>query len=164
MNGDILVLFSALKNTQHVSYVISFVCAVVSCLYPGYLFPSTELGFQCETLTNYYQHGKAPWVKFRILRRSEIYLAFCNGCLWENIFLSISKEYICRKNNFAQLYFIWGRFDLCCRFSVYLRMDLIFTDFPTGSESHACTVLEICKYQRHTTWKIPLFIYASKAR
>ena len=27
------------------------------------------------------------------------------------------------------------------------RMSLIFTDFPTGSESQPCAVLEICEYQ-----------------
>ena len=32
---------------------------------------------------------------------------------------------------------------------VYLRMDLIFTDFPTGSGSPPCAVLEICKYLMH---------------
>ena len=34
-------------------------------------------------------------------------------------------------------------------FPVYLRMDLIFTDFPTGSGSPPCTVLEIYKYLMH---------------
>ena len=34
-------------------------------------------------------------------------------------------------------------------FPVYLRMDLIFTDFPTGSGSPLCVVLEICKYLMH---------------
>ena len=34
-------------------------------------------------------------------------------------------------------------------FPVYLRMDLIFTDFPTGSGSPPCAVLEICKYLMH---------------
>ena len=34
-------------------------------------------------------------------------------------------------------------------FPVNLRMALIFTDFPTGSWSPPCAVLEICKYQRH---------------
>ena len=31
-------------------------------------------------------------------------------------------------------------------FPVCLRMDLIFTDFPTGSGSPPCAVLEIYKY------------------
>ena len=34
-------------------------------------------------------------------------------------------------------------------FPVYLRMDLIFTDVPTGSGSPPCAVLEICKYLMH---------------
>ena len=34
-------------------------------------------------------------------------------------------------------------------FPVNLRMDLIFTDFPTGSGSPPCAVLEICKYLMH---------------
>ena len=41
--------------------------------------------------------------------------------------------YISYKNNIAQLYFILGRAKLCWNFPVYLRMALIFTDFPTGS-------------------------------
>ena len=32
---------------------------------------------------------------------------------------------------------------------VYLRMDLIFTDFLTGSGSLPCAVLEICEYLMH---------------
>ena len=34
---------------------------------------------------------------------------------------------------------------------LYLRMDLIFTDFPTGSGSPPCAVLEICKYLMHAS-------------
>ena len=34
-------------------------------------------------------------------------------------------------------------------FPVYLKMDLMFTDFPTGSGSPPCAVLEICKYLMH---------------
>ena len=34
-------------------------------------------------------------------------------------------------------------------FQVYLRLALIFTDFPTGSGSQACALLEICEYQEH---------------
>ena len=34
-------------------------------------------------------------------------------------------------------------------FPVYLRMDLIFTDFPTGSGSPPGAVLDICKYLMH---------------
>ena len=34
-------------------------------------------------------------------------------------------------------------------FPVYLRMDLIFTDVPTGSGSPPYAVLEICKYLMH---------------
>ena len=41
--------------------------------------------------------------------------------------------YISYKNNIAQLYFILGRAELLGTFPVYLRMALIFTDFPTGS-------------------------------
>ena len=33
-------------------------------------------------------------------------------------------------------------------FPVYQRMALIFTDFPTGSESQPCAMLEICEYQK----------------
>ena len=29
-------------------------------------------------------------------------------------------------------------------------MALIFTDFPPGSGSQACALLEICEYQRHS--------------
>ena len=34
-------------------------------------------------------------------------------------------------------------------FPVCLRMALIFTDFPTGSGSQPCALLEIYEYQRH---------------
>ena len=34
-------------------------------------------------------------------------------------------------------------------FPVYLRMALIFTDFPTGSGSQPWALLEICEYQSH---------------
>ena len=43
-------------------------------------------------------------------------------------------------------------------FPVYLRTDLIFTDFPTGSGSPPCAVLEICKYLMSS-----LFFYTSKS-
>ena len=41
-------------------------------------------------------------------------------------------------------------------FSVYSRMPLISTDSPTGSGSHPCALLEICKYEGHplVNWKI----------
>ena len=40
-------------------------------------------------------------------------------------------------------------------FPVYLRMALIFTNFPTGSGFQPCALLEICEYQRHPSvnWK-----------
>ena len=47
----------------------------------------------------------------------------------KKIEVQINMEYICLKNNTAQLYFVLGRVDLDFIFSVYLGMTLIFTNF-----------------------------------
>ena len=55
-----------------------------------------------------------------------------------------NDKYISHKNNIVQLYFILGTAELYGNFSSLLKVALIFTDFPTGSGSLPCVLLEIC--------------------
>ena len=67
-----------------------------------------------------------------------------------------NDQYMCHKNNIAQLYFMLKTAKLLENFSSTPKDGSdIHTDFPPGSESLLCAIMEICNYQRHpqVNWK-----------
>ena len=72
------------------------------------------------------------------------------GGLWKKNFEAQITNTIDPKIILQNYILYWGESNYVGIFPVYLRIALIFTDFPTGSGSQACAFLEICDYQDHS--------------
>ena len=75
--------------------------------------------------------------------------------IYDKIYLKacINNQYICLKNNTAQLYFILGRAELCFNFSHLLRDAPIIHRFQTVQRP--TSYWKICTYQKYPKvhWK-----------